>query len=197
MPKLRIEEAAAKKQARIDSGADIIVGVNKYRPTKEEKVDVLQIDNTSVREQQIKRINQIKATRDTAKVNAALAALEQAAKTGNGNLLELAVVASKERATVGEISLALEKSFGRYKPVDRVVSGAYRGAYTSAEEVKTILAAVDSFSKEEGRRPRILVAKMGQDGHDRGAKVIASGFADFGYDVDIGPLFQVFYSLML
>ena len=190
MPKLRIEEAAAKKQARIDSGAETIVGVNKYKPTKIETVDVLQIDNTQVREGQIKRINEIKATRDPVKVKAALDAIETACRTGKGNLLELAIDASRLRATVGEISLAIENVVGRYKPIDRVVSGAYKGAYTTADEVKKILAAVDEFAKEEGRRPRMIVAKMGQDGHDRGAKVIASGFADFGFDIDIGPLFQ-------
>eukprot|EP00455_Lapot_gusevi_P023434 TRINITY_DN2436_c0_g1_i2.p1 TRINITY_DN2436_c0_g1~~TRINITY_DN2436_c0_g1_i2.p1 ORF type:complete len:764 (-),score=366.63 TRINITY_DN2436_c0_g1_i2:167-2122(-) len=190
MPKLRIEEAAAKKQARIDSGEDVIVGVNKYQLKKQESVDVLQIDNTEVRNKQIARLQQIKATRDAGRVQRALAAMEEAARTGTGNLLTLAVEAALARATVGEISQALENVFGRYKPVDRVVSGAYKSAYASPDDLSSIMAAVEDFAKREGRRPRMLVAKMGQDGHDRGAKVIASGFADFGFDVDIGPLFQ-------
>ena len=171
MPKLRIEEAAAKKQARIDSGEDVIVGVNKYKPAKEELIDVLQIDNAAVAKSQIDRLKSIRASRDTAQVDKMLAALEAAARSGSGNLMTLAVEAARARATVGEISSALEKVYGRHKPVDRVVSGAYTAAYASADEVKRVLATVDAFAKREGRRPRMLVAKMGQDGHDRGAKV--------------------------
>jgi methylmalonyl-CoA mutase len=205
MPKLRIEEAAAKKQARIDSGEDVIVGVNKYKPTKEGLVDVLQIDNAQVAQAQIDRwvsvdvhfiflspsvrffvsslcsIKKVRASRDSAQVEKTLAALEAAARSGEGNLMTLAVEAARARATVGEISSALEKVYGRHKPVDRVVSGAYTAAYATADEVKRVLSTVDAFAKKEGRRPRMLVAKMGQDGHDRGAKVIASGFADFGF----------------
>jgi methylmalonyl-CoA mutase len=193
MPKLRIEEAAAKKQARIDSGQDIIVGVNKYKlpKDKESQIDVLQIDNTSVRLSQIQRLESIKKSRDSAIVKKSLADLESAAKTGSGNLLTLAVEAARNRATVGEISLALENAFGRFKPVDRVVSGAYSSEYGSeTDEIASVIKQVESFAQAHGRRPRLLVAKMGQDGHDRGAKVIASGFSDLGFDVDIGPLFQ-------
>eukprot|EP01027_Heterolobosea_sp_BB2_P002895 GEZU01004341.1.p1 GENE.GEZU01004341.1~~GEZU01004341.1.p1 ORF type:complete len:763 (+),score=276.99 GEZU01004341.1:54-2342(+) len=193
MPKLRIEESAARKQARIDSGQDVIVGVNKYKLDKEEPIDVLKIDNTKVREAQIARLNQIKSTRDNKKVQEALDALTNAAKTGSGNLLELAVVAARARATVGEISYALEKVYGRHVPQDNVVSGAYSSEYktsSGSDIVEQIQSRVNKFAEIYGRRPRIMVAKMGQDGHDRGAKVIATGFADLGFDVDMGPLFQ-------
>ncbi|RKP12744.1 methylmalonyl-CoA mutase-domain-containing protein [Piptocephalis cylindrospora] len=190
MPKLRIEESAARRQARIDSGKETIVGVNKYRLEKEEDIDVLAIDNTKVRESQEARIRKVKEARDTAKAEACLAALTESAKTGKGNLLELSVEASRARCTVGEITEALAIVWGRHEPETRVISGAYRSEYGEDKEVEETLRVVDEFAEKEGRRPRILVAKMGQDGHDRGAKVIASGFADLGFDVDVGPLFQ-------
>ncbi|KAK9766327.1 hypothetical protein K7432_004676 [Basidiobolus ranarum] len=190
MPKLRIEESAAKRQARIDSGVETIVGVNKYRLDKEDPVDVLSIDNSIVRQKQIDRINKMKASRDPVKAEQCLAALENSARTGEGNLLELSIEASRARCTVGEISDALEKVWGRHLPATRVVSGAYKSEYKDKDEVSSILSLIDTFSENYGRRPRILVAKMGQDGHDRGAKVVASGFADLGFDVDVGPLFQ-------
>jgi len=200
MPKLRIEEAAARKQARIDQGQDVIVGVNKYRLAKEDPIDVLKIDNTAVRASQIARLDKIRSERDEAACTAVLLAIEQSAaaslKEGGandgdrGNLLALAIDASKKRCTVGEISDALERSFGRYKPTNRVVSGAYRSEYGEADEMQKIVQRISDFEEKYGRRPRILIAKMGQDGHDRGAKVVASGFADLGFDVDIGPLFQ-------
>ncbi|KAI8584333.1 hypothetical protein K450DRAFT_219350 [Umbelopsis ramanniana AG] len=190
MPKLRIEESAAKRQARIDSNQEVIVGVNKYRLEKEDAIDVLAIDNTAVRTSQINRINKIRETRDAQKVKECLEALEQSAKTNEGNLLALSIEAAKQRCTVGEISDALEKVWGRHMPATRVVSGAYRSEYGDHDDVNQTLKLVDLFTKNQGRRPRMLVAKMGQDGHDRGAKVIASGFADLGFDVDVGPLFQ-------
>eukprot|EP00002_Diphylleia_rotans_P029035 TRINITY_DN587_c0_g1_i3.p1 TRINITY_DN587_c0_g1~~TRINITY_DN587_c0_g1_i3.p1 ORF type:complete len:750 (+),score=213.58 TRINITY_DN587_c0_g1_i3:48-2297(+) len=190
MPKLRIEESAAKKQARIDSNKDVIVGVNKYRLEKEDQVPVLVIDNTQVRKQQIDRLEQIRTTRDATKAQAALDALTESAKTGQGNLLELAINAARARCSVGEISYALEKVWGRHVPKDALVSGAYTSSYDGADAISRVNNRVKAFVTKAGRRPRILVAKMGQDGHDRGAKVIASGFSDLGYDVDIGPLFQ-------
>lgn len=199
MPKLRIEEAAAKKQARIDGGEDVIVGVNKYKLAKEDLQDVLKIDNTQVRQSQIDRLTHIKKTRDSAQVAAVLKKLEHAAASGMGkngsregslNTLTVAIEAAKARCTVGEISDALERVFGRYVPTNRVVSGAYKAAYGDDAEIQNVTARIAKFEEKNGRRPRILVAKMGQDGHDRGAKVIASGFADLGFDVDIGPLFQ-------
>jgi methylmalonyl-CoA mutase len=201
MPKLRIEEAAAKKQARIDSAADTIVGVNKYRLEKEDPVEVLQIDNSRVRNAQINSIQQIKASRDNKKVQELLEQISTAAKNSlkfsgkeisdDSNMLTLAIEAAKARATVGEISSALESAFGRYSPTNRVVSGAYAAEFgSSTVTVKQVLEKCAEFEKNHGRRPRLLVAKMGQDGHDRGAKVIASGFADLGFDIDIGPLFQ-------
>ncbi len=200
MPKLRIEEAAARKQARIDGGLDTIVGVNKYRVEKEEPIDVLQIDNSAVREAQVDSLKRTKATRDEAKVKDVLAKLEAAARKGqsssgkregDSNLLTVAIEAAKLRATVGEISDALERVFGRYSPVNRVVSGAYKSEYgEGSADVIAVADAVAKFEAAQGRRPRLLVAKLGQDGHDRGAKVIASGFADLGFDVDIGPLFS-------
>ena len=190
MPKLLIEEAAARRQACIDRGEEVIVGVNKYRPENPETVDVLDIDNTAVRESQIARLNQVRANRDEAKCRAALEALTKAATEKTGNLLALSVEATRARATVGEISDALEKAFTRHVAVIRSVSGVYGAAYDGDEGFKKIQEEVAAFATEEGRRPRILVVKMGQDGHDRGAKVIATSFADIGFDVDIGPLFQ-------
>lgn len=190
MPKLLIEEAAARRQARVDRAEEVIVGVNKYRPENPEMVDVLDIDNTAVRESQIARLNQVRANRDDAKCRAALEALTKAATEKSGNLLALAVEATRARATVGEISDALEEAFTRHVAVIRSVSGVYGAAYEGDEGFKRIQEEVSAFAAEEGRRPRILVVKMGQDGHDRGAKVIATSFADIGFDVDIGPLFQ-------
>ncbi|MCW2242941.1 methylmalonyl-CoA mutase [Azospirillum canadense] len=190
MPKLLIEEAAARRQAAVDRGEEVIVGVNKYRPENPEMVDVLDIDNTAVRESQIARLNQVRASRDEAKCRAALEALTKAAAEKSGNLLALSVEATRARATVGEISDALEKAFTRHVAVIRSVSGVYGAAYEGDEGFRKIQEEVSAFAAEEGRRPRILVVKMGQDGHDRGAKVIATSFADIGFDVDIGPLFQ-------
>lgn len=190
MPKLRIEETAARRQARIDRGEDIIVGVNKFRLPEEPEIEIREIDNTAVRERQIERLKKIRATRDQARVEAALNALTRAAETGEGNLLALAVEAARARATVGEISAALEKVWGRYQAEVRSVSGVYGGQYNDDPEWQQLRAEVDAFAREHGRRPRILVAKVGQDGHDRGAKVIATAFADLGFDVDIGSLFQ-------
>lgn len=199
MAKLRIEESATKKQARIDSREDVVVGVNKYRLAKESPVEVLSIDNTKVRESQIQRLETMKAARDESKVAAALAAIEKAAGAEGGsmhnNLLGLAVEAARARATLGEISMAMEKVWGRHVASSQVVQGAYSATYSGAsadadKQYTEVLAKVDAFAAKEGRRPRLLVAKMGQDGHDRGAKVIASGFSDLGYDVDVGPLFS-------
>ncbi|MBX6370451.1 MAG: methylmalonyl-CoA mutase [Rhodospirillales bacterium] len=190
MPKLRIEEAAARRQARIDRGEEVIVGVNKYKPAEETRVEILDVDNRKVREQQVERLKRIRATRDGKKVEAALAALTEAAASGKGNLLELAVEATRARATVGEISDALEKVFTRHRATIRSVSGVYGGAYSGDEGFQRIRREVEAFAKAEGRRPRMLVVKLGQDGHDRGAKVIATAFADIGFDVDVGPLFQ-------
>jgi methylmalonyl-CoA mutase len=189
MPKLRIEEAAARRQARVDRGEEAIVGVNKYRLENESTIDTRSIDNVEVLRQQVVRLERIKATRDPAKVQAALTALTEGAKA-DGNLLALSIEASRARATVGEISDALETVFGRYRANIRTISGVYGGAYSDDEEFQRIRKEVEAFASEEGRRPRILVAKLGQDGHDRGAKVIATAFADLGFDVDIGPLFQ-------
>jgi methylmalonyl-CoA mutase len=190
LPKLRIEEAATRRQARIDSGSEVIVGVNKFRTTDETKMQILEVDNTAVRESQVRRLEAMKASRDNAAVTAALAALTQAAKEGSGNLLELAVEAARLRATLGEISIALEQVYGRYEAVIRSVSGVYAQETMQTEPYQQARQLADQFAKTEGRRPRILIAKMGQDGHDRGAKVIATSFADIGFDVDIGPLFQ-------
>src|SRR5690554_3031269 len=190
IPKLRIEEAAARKQARIDSGQDIIVGVNKYRLEKEDPLHILDVDNQMVRKQQIEQLEQIKASRDTVKVKECLDKITQAAQTGNGNLLELAVEAARHRATLGEISDALESVFGRYKAQIRSFSGVYSKEIKNDESFEKAKQLADEFAKQEGRRPRIMIAKMGQDGHDRGAKVVATGYADVGFDVDIGPLFQ-------
>ena len=190
MPKMKIEEAAARRQARIDRGEEVVVGVNKYQPAEEAPIEILEVDNTKVRESQIARLKQVKATRDQAAVDAALAALTKAAESGEGNLLELAVIATRARATVGEISDAMEKAFTRHRAVNRTISGVYGGVYKDDENFAKLKADIDAFARDEGRRPRMLVVKMGQDGHDRGAKVIATAFADIGFDVDVGPLFQ-------
>ncbi|PZW40711.1 methylmalonyl-CoA mutase [Mesonia algae] len=190
IPKLRIEEAAAKKQARIDSGQDIIVGVNQYRREKEDPIVTLEVDNQTVRKQQIERLEEIKSSRNQEKVNQALQNLTQAAKTGEGNLLALAVEAARERASIGEISDALEKEFGRYKAQIKSFSGVYSKEIKDDSSFSKAKELANKFADLEGRRPRIMIAKMGQDGHDRGAKVVATGYADVGFDVDIGPLFQ-------
>jgi methylmalonyl-CoA mutase len=190
LPKMRIEEASARKQARIDAQKDIIVGLNMYKPDREDPVDILEVDNTAVREAQVRRLNKLKAERDNGKVSEILDRLTDAARTGKDNLLELSVEAAKRRATLGEISLALEKVFGRYKAVIRSVSGIYSSESAGNENYKRARDLVTKFARKEGRQPRIMVAKMGQDGHDRGAKVVATGYADIGFDVDIGPLFQ-------
>jgi methylmalonyl-CoA mutase len=190
VPKMRIEEAAARKQARIDSGKDKIVGVNLFRLEEEDPLDILEVDNQAVRVAQIKRLNHIKSTRDTKAVEAALAAITASAKSGEGNLLALAVEAARLRATLGEISDAMEVVFGRYKANTRSISGVYSKEIAMNEDFKQAQKLADKFAQLEGRRPRIMVAKLGQDGHDRGAKVIATSFADLGFDVDIGPLFQ-------
>lgn len=190
VPKLRIEEAAAKKQARIDAGQDQIVGVNIFQVNVETQLDILKVDNTAVREEQVGRLKKIKAERNEAAVKAALDAISQGAKNDSENLLELAVEAARHRATLGEISLAMEQVFGRYTPVTRSISGVYSKEIKMDERFAKARLMADEFAKMEGRRPRILVAKLGQDGHDRGAKIVATGFADLGFDVDIGPLFQ-------
>jgi methylmalonyl-CoA mutase len=190
IPKMRIEQAAAAKQARIDSGRDIIVGVNKFKVDEKLDFEILEVDNTAVRKEQVERLQQIRETRDTESVQAALDAITSAAKSGTGNLLELAVEAARKRATLGEISDAMEKAFGRYKATIRSISGVYSSEMTNQKDFDEARKLSDAFAKADGRRPRILVAKMGQDGHDRGAKVIATSFADLGFDVDIGPLFQ-------
>lgn len=190
LPKMRIEESAARKQARIDSGKEIIVGVNRYQVDEQTQIDILEVDNSKVREQQIARLNGMKAKRDTATVDLALKALEEAARSGEGNLLDLAITAARHRASLGEISDALEKVYGRYQASIRSISGVYSKEIAMDDNFKQARALADAFAAKEGRRPRIMVAKMGQDGHDRGAKVIATGFADLGFDVDIGPLFQ-------
>ncbi len=191
MPKLRIEECAARRQARVDRGDDVIVGVNKYPPVEETEVNVLDIDNHAVRKAQIARLEAMRSSRDSAACEAALAALTKCAESGEGNLLEHCVEAARKRASVGEITEAMEKVFGRHRAEIRSVSGVYGAVYEGDEEFDSVRAEVEAFAKEEGRRPRILLVKLGQDGHDRGMKVIASAFADIGFDVDIGPLFQV------
>jgi methylmalonyl-CoA mutase len=190
MPKLKIEESAARRQARIDRGEEVIVGVNKYRASDVEKVDILDIDNSKVRDQQVARLKKIRQSRDGKRVTAALGALTDAAKSGQGNLLALAIEATRARATVGEISDALEKVFTRHRATIRSVSGVYGALHEGDEGYGRIQREVEAFARGEGRRPRMLVVKLGQDGHDRGAKVIATAFADIGFDVDIGPLFQ-------
>lgn len=190
LPKMKIEEAAAKRQAQIDSKAEIIIGVNKYQLEEEEPIDILDIDNTVVRQKQIERIDHMKETRNEDAVKTALESITHVAQTGEGNLLDKAVDAARVRATIGEISDAIEVVSGRHKAVIRSVSGVYSSNFSNEEEITEVKAMADDFLENEGRRPRILIAKMGQDGHDRGAKVIASSFADLGFDVDIGPLFQ-------
>jgi methylmalonyl-CoA mutase len=188
--KLKIEASAAEKQARIDSGKDVIVGVNKYKLAKEDPIDILEVDNVKVRDGQIARLQQIKASRDAAKVHAALAALTAAAESGQGNLLDLSIQAIRLRATVGEISDALETVFGRHRADTQKVTGVYAAAYDSAEGWEKLQQEIAGFAEAEGRRPRVMIAKLGQDGHDRGAKVVATAYADLGFDVDMGPLFQ-------
>ncbi|MHC1778346.1 MAG: methylmalonyl-CoA mutase [Lentimicrobium sp.] len=190
IPKMRIEEAAARKQARIDSGRDTIVGINKYRLAKEDPMDTLEVDNTAVREAQLKRLATLRANRNNEEVQLALDALTTSAQTGEGNLLALAIDAARKRASLGEISMALEKVYGRYKAVIRSISGVYSSESADSSSYKKACELADKFAAMEGRRPRIMIAKMGQDGHDRGAKVVATGYADIGFDVDIGPLFQ-------
>jgi len=190
MPKLRIEESAAKRQARIDSDKETIVGVNKYKLESEEQVDVLMVDNTKVRESQISKLQAIRESRDNDKVKEALDAITECSSTGEGNLLDLSIKAARARCSVGEISDAMEIVFKRHVAIDRMVSGAYKSEYGTDDEITSVLDKVEAFKEQVGRRPRLLVAKMGQDGHDRGAKVIATGFSDLGFDVDIGPLFQ-------
>ncbi|MDB4867817.1 MAG: methylmalonyl-CoA mutase [Cohnella sp.] len=190
LPKMRIEETAARRQALIDSGKEIIIGVNKYRLEKEDALDTLEVDNAAVREAQIQRLAELRANRDEAKVNSALQAITRSAQTGEGNLLALAIEAARERASLGEISAAYEKVAGRHQAVIRTVSGVYSAEFGYDREVFLVKEKADNFAIKEGRRPRILIAKMGQDGHDRGAKVIVTAFADLGFDVDIGPLFQ-------
>lgn len=190
LPKMRIEEAAARKQARIDSGEDVIVGVNKYILDKEEPIDILEVDNTKVREAQLRRLEKLRNEREEHQVQAALRELTRVAETGDGNLLEAAIEAARKRATLGEISDAMEKAFGRYKATIRSISGVYSSEIDKDKNFKQAQALADRFAGVEGRRPRIMITKMGQDGHDRGAKVISTSFADLGFDVDIGPLFQ-------
>jgi methylmalonyl-CoA mutase len=190
IPKMRIEEAAARKQARIDSGKEIIVGLNKYRLEKEDPIEILDVDNTAVRLAQIERLKKLRANRNEAEVQAALAAITKSAQTGEGNLLALSVDAAKKRATLGEISDACEKVAGRYKAVIRSISGVYSSESMDDQNYKKARELCEKFAKLEGRQPRIMIAKMGQDGHDRGAKVVSTGYADIGFDVDIGPLFQ-------
>lgn len=190
LPKMKIEEAAAKRQAQIDSKTESIIGVNKYQLDVEEPIDILDIDNTVVRQKQIDRINQMKGARDEAKVARTLKALAETARTGKENLLAKAIDAARARATIGEISDAIESVSGRHKAVIRSVSGVYSSNFSNQEEIDEVIMMTEDFLENEGRRPRILIGKMGQDGHDRGAKVIASSFADLGFDVDIGPLFQ-------
>ena len=190
LPKMRIEEASARKQAWIDSGDEVIVGLNRYRLEKEAPIDILAVDNTAVRESQVKRLKELRANRDEAAVQKALAAITEAVKTKTGNLLELAVEAAKVRATLGEISDACEVIVGRYKAVIRSISGVYSSAMKNDADFAKAKEMVEEFAKREGRQPRIMIAKLGQDGHDRGAKVVATGYADLGFDVDMGPLFQ-------
>ncbi len=191
IPKMRIEEASARRQAKIDSGKETIVGVNKYRLEKEDPIEILEVDNTAVRISQIKRLNEIKKNRNDEEVQKALDALTKCAETGEGNLLELSIVAARARATLGEISSAIEKVSGRYQAVTRTISGVYSSEYSEDDKLfEQVRKMTDEFAKQEGRRPRIMIAKMGQDGHDRGAKVVATAYADMGFDVDVGPLFQ-------
>ncbi|MBQ2513638.1 MAG: cobalamin-dependent protein, partial [Bacteroidales bacterium] len=190
IPKMRIEEASARKQARIDSGTECIVGINKYRLEKEDPIETLEVDNTVVREAQIRRLQELRANRNAAEVEAALDAITECAKTGKGNLLALSLDAARKRASLGEISMAMEKVFGRYKAKINLITGVYSSEQKENDSFKKACAMTEAFAKREGRRPRIMIAKMGQDGHDRGAKVVSTGYADIGFDVDMGPLFQ-------
>ncbi len=190
IPKLRIEEAAARTQARIDSGAETVVGVNKYRLEKEDPIEILDVDNTKVRLSQVARLQELRANRDSQKVGECLTAITHAVQTGTGNLLALAVEAAKNRATLGEISDACEKVVGRYKAVIRMNTGVYSSEVKDDSDFNKAKALASGFAAREGRQPRIMIAKLGQDGHDRGAKVVATGYADIGFDVDMGPLFQ-------
>jgi methylmalonyl-CoA mutase len=190
IPKMRIEEAAARKQARIDGGKDIIVGVNLYQTNEKTNIDILDVDNAKVRTQQLERLAKLKTERNPKEVEAALSALTEAAKTGKGNLLELAIKAARVRCSLGEISYALEVVFGRYKANIRSIAGVYSKEISMDKNFLKAKELADKFAEMDGRRPRIMIAKMGQDGHDRGAKVISTSFADMGFDVDIGPLFQ-------
>jgi methylmalonyl-CoA mutase len=190
IPKLRIEEAAARRQAHIDSEKEPIIGVNRYRLDQEEPLEILDIDNTAVLRKQIQRLEELKSTRDEERVQAALEAITKATETGEGNLLELSIEAARARATLGEISDAIEKVAGRHKAVIQSVSGVYRSEYEKQDEIRRVREKIDAFAEREGRRPRILIVKLGQDGHDRGAKVVATAYADMGFDVDMGPLFQ-------
>ena len=187
---MRIEEASARKQARIDAGKDKIIGVNQFRLEKEAPIEILEVDNSAVRESQIIRLKKLKSERNNEEVAKALEAITEAAEKGNGNLLALAIDAARKRASLGEISIALEKVYGRYKAVIRSISGVYSSESKDSESFQKARKMADQFADLEGRRPRIMIAKMGQDGHDRGAKVVATGYADMGFDVDIGPLFQ-------
>jgi len=187
---MRIEEAAARKQAKLDAGKDILVGVNRYQLEKEEPIDILEIDNTKVRLSQIERLKKLRSERDENACKVALEALEKIAQTGEGNLLAAAIECARKRASLGEISDAMEKTFGRYQATIKSISGVYAKEAMKDKDFEIAQKLVEQFTKLEGRRPRIMVAKMGQDGHDRGAKVIATSFADIGFDVDIGPLFQ-------
>ena len=188
--KLKIEASAAEKQARIDSGKDVIVGVNKYKLDKQDPVDILEVDNVRVRDSQIERLKVIKDQRDSVAVQAALSTLTECARNGSGNLLDLSIKAMRLRATVGEVSDALESVFGRHRADTQKVTGVYAAAYDSAEGWDKLKAEIAEFGVQQGRRPRVMIAKLGQDGHDRGAKVVATAYADLGFDVDMGPLFQ-------
>jgi methylmalonyl-CoA mutase len=190
MPKLRIEETSAQRQARIDRGEDIVIGVNKFQRENEPELDLREIDNSAVRESQVAALKKIRESRDQAKCDAALDALTKCAQTGEGNLLELGVAAARARASIGEISYALEKEWGRYQAEIKSISGVYGAAFSDDDDWKAMQAEIERFVAAQGRRPRMLVAKVGQDGHDRGAKVIATAFADLGFDVDVGTLFQ-------
>jgi methylmalonyl-CoA mutase len=190
LPKMRIEEAAARRQALIDSGADVIVGVNRYRLEKEDPMEFLEVDNTAVREAQVARLEKLKRERDPERVKACLAALTRCAESREGNLLELAVEAARARATLGEISDAMEQVFGRHQASIKLINNIYSSEYAKMDDIEKVRELTDKFAAREGRRPRILIAKMGQDGHDRGAKVVATAYADMGFDVDVGPLFQ-------
>ena len=187
---MRIEEAAARTQAEIDSGLKVIVGNNRYRPEGEKTLEILEVDNTAVRNSQIKRLTELKASRNEAECRSALDAITECVRTGGGNLLELAVRAASARATLGEISYACEIITGRYKAVIRSISGVYSSGYRPDQDIFEAKALAAGFAEKEGRQPRIMIAKIGQDGHDRGARVVATGYADIGFDVDIGPLFQ-------